>query len=104
MKKKAKRVGKFGVRYDDAFKADALKLCRESDKTIADVAELLGVATVTLEGWALQAAVDEGRGPAGALTTDERRELRRLRREVEDLRTANAILKKAEAFSAARKR
>ena len=101
---KKKREGKFGVRYDDAFKAEAVKLCRASDKSLDEVASLLGVAGLTLKVWMRQAAVDEGVGGEGALTTDERRELRRLRREVEELQTANTILKKAAAFSEAKKR
>lgn len=101
---KKKREGKFGVRYDDEFKANAVKLCRTSDKSVDEVASLLGVAGLTLKVWMRQAAVDEGVGGEGALTTDERRELRRLRREVEELQTANTILKKAAAFSEAKKR
>jgi transposase-like protein len=101
---KKKREGKYGVRYDAAFKAEAVRLCRASDKSVDQVAEMIGVARLTLENWLRQAAIDEGGGGQGPLTTDERRELRRLRREVEDLQTANTILKKAAAFSDAKKR
>jgi transposase len=101
---KTKREGKYGARYDDAFKTEAVKLCRSSDKSIDELADLLGVARHTLNAWLRQAAIDEGVGGEGALTTDERRELRRLRREVEELQTANTILKKAVAFSEAKKR
>ena len=102
MKKNGK--GKQGARYDDAFKADTVKLCRSSDKSLDDLSSILGVARHTLKAWLRQAAIDEGGGGEGALTTDERRELRRLRREVEDLQTANTILKKAAAFSEGKKR
>jgi transposase len=101
---KKKREGKYGVRYDDAFKTEAVKLCRVSDKSIDEVASMLGVSRHTLQAWIRQAAIDEGVGGEGALTTDERRELRRLRREVDDLQTANEILKKAVAFSEGKKR
>jgi transposase len=101
---KKKREGKYGARYDDEFKAEAIKLCRTSDKTMEEIAKLLGVARLTLQNWLRQAAIDEGARGEGALTTDERRELRRLRREVEELKTANTILKKAAAFSEGRKR
>ena len=101
---KNKREGKYGARYDDAFKAEAVRLCRTSEKSVDQVASMLGVAGLTLKKWLQQAAIDEGGGGEGALTTDERRELRRLRREVDDLQTANTILKKAAAFSEAKKR
>ena len=101
---KKKREGKFGKRYDDAFKAEAIKLCRTSDKSVYEVAKLLGVSSPGLKKWLLQAAVDEAGGRASALTTDERRELRQLRRELDDLKTANTILKKAVAFSERKKR
>ncbi len=90
--------------YDDKFKTEAIKLCRTSDKSVEEVSKLLGVARPTLKKWLQQAAIDEGRGRTAALTSDERRELRRLRREVEDLKTANTILKKAVAFSEGKKR
>jgi transposase-like protein len=48
----------------------------------------------------LQAQTDAGTGPAGALTTEEREELRRLRRENTTLRMEREILKKAAAFFA----
>jgi transposase len=47
-----------------------------------------------------QAEVDAGRGKPGALTTEEREELGRLRREVKTLRLEREILKKAAAFFA----
>jgi transposase len=101
---KDKRTGKLGVRYSAEFKTKAIQLCRTSAQSVNDVGELLGVSRHTLEAWLRQAAIDEVGAKDGALTSDERRELKRLRREVEDLKAANTILKKAEAFSAARKR
>ena len=47
-----------------------------------------------------QAEIDAGRGPAGALTTAEREELQRLRRETRELRMEREILKKAAALFA----
>lgn len=99
-----KPVGNWGARYNEAFRADAVKLCRGSDKSLDEIAGLLGVARHTLKAWLRQAAIDEGVGGDGALKTDERRELRQLRREVEELQAANAILKKAVAFSEGKKR
>jgi len=47
-----------------------------------------------------QSEVDAGRGPAGALTTAEKEELTRLRKENRELRMERAILKRAAAFFA----
>lgn len=95
---------KFARKYTAAARAEAVKMVRDSDKTVAEVAKMLGIGPSTLKAWVRQAAIDEGYGPEGALTTEERRELRALRQEVKELRTANTILKKVEAFSASRKR
>jgi len=50
--------------------------------------------------WVRQAAVDAGKGPAGALTTDEKAELAALRKENRVLKLEREILKKATAFFA----
>ena len=50
--------------------------------------------------WIRQAEIDDGKGPAGALTTSEREELTALKREVKTLRLERDILKKATAFFA----
>ena len=66
--------------------------------SLAQVARDLGVADQTLRNWIAQSDVDEGR--RGGLTSDEREELRRLRRENRVLREERAILKEAAAFFA----
>jgi transposase len=53
-----------------------------------------------LRGWVKQAKVDRGEGPVGALTSDEREELRRVRRELAEVKKVNEILVKAAAFFA----
>ena len=53
---------------------------------------------MTLRNWVKQAERDEGKRPDG-LSTDEREELARLRRENQTLRMEREILKKAAAFS-----
>jgi len=47
-----------------------------------------------------QAEIDAGKGPVGALTTEERKELRSLKRENRRLRMEAEILKNAAAFFA----
>jgi transposase-like protein len=86
--------------YPEAFRADAVALVRRSGGSIAEVAADLGVSGESLRKWVQQATVDAGEGPPGALTTDERDELRRLRRENKTLQMEREILKKAAAFFA----
>ena len=66
--------------------------------TIRSVAEKLGCTVEALRRWVRQAECDTGKRPG--LTTDERAELKRLQREVFELKRANEILKKAAAFFA----
>jgi transposase len=53
-----------------------------------------------LREWIQRADADEGKGPPGVLTTDERAELTELRRRVKRLEMEREILKKATAFFA----
>ncbi len=86
--------------YPEAFRADAVALVRRSGKSINEVAADLGVSGESLRKWVQQAKIDAGQGPPGALTTEEREELRRLRRENKTLLMEREILKKAAAFFA----
>ena len=88
-------------RYPAEFKRDAVALVRSSPhRTVNEVARELGVSPEGLRSWVKQDRVDRGEGPAGELTTTERDELRRLRREVTELRTEKEILRKAAAYFA----
>ena len=75
-------------------------MVREGKRGIAAVARELGINQQTLSRWLKQAEIDEGGGPEGALTTAEREELQRLRRENKRLQEERDILKKATAFFA----
>lgn len=86
--------------FTDEFKADAVKLCREGGRSIAEIAKELDLTESALRGWVKQAEVDAGRGDPEALTTEERGELARLRREVKQLRMEREILKAAATFFA----
>jgi transposase len=66
--------------------------------TIRSVGDKLGISTEALRRWVRQAERDRGERPG--LSTDERAELKRLQREVFELKRANEILKKAAAFFA----
>lgn len=80
-------------------KADAVRLVRETGN-VAKVARDLDLTESALRSWVKQADIDEGRGPDGALTSEEREELRRLRRENRTLEMEREFLKKAAAFFA----
>ena len=54
----------------------------------------------SLRNWVKQTDIDDGKGPAGALTTEEREELRRLRKENRTLKMERDFLKKAAAYFA----
>ena len=86
--------------FSDEFKAETVKLVRGSDKSIGTIAKELDLTETALRDWVRQAEVDAGHGRAGALTTDEREELARLRRDVKRLQMERDILKKATAFFA----
>ena len=83
-------------RYSPEFKAEAVRLVRSSSDPLTKVARDLGVVPETLRQW-VQAARPPSEVP---LTDDERGELKRLRREVRELRMERDILKKATAFFA----
>ena len=86
--------------FDAGFKAEAVRLCTVGDRSIAQVAVALDLTETSLREWGKRADVDAGEGPPGALTTDEREELARLRRENKRLTMEREILKKAAAFFA----
>jgi len=85
--------------YPPEFRADAVRLYRTSGRGLKRTAAELGIAQESLRRWAKQSDLDAGRRSDG-LTTEEREELRRLRREVRVLREERDILKKAAAFFA----
>jgi transposase len=84
--------------YPPEFRREAVQLAQSTERSIAQVARDLGVSNQTLHSWIKQADVDAGR--CEGLSTDEREELRRLRRENRTLLQEREILKKAAAFFA----
>ncbi len=85
--------------YPAEFKREAVRLVGEGSTSMAQVARELGVSPDTLRAWVKQTEIDAGH--RGGLTTDERQELGRLRREVKRLQEEREILKKATVFFAA---
>ncbi len=86
--------------FTKEYKAEVVKLIRKSGKTIGAVSRDLGLTETSVRRWVEQAEIDSGSGPAGALTTAEREELARLRKQVKTLQMEREILKKATAFFA----
>ena len=86
--------------FTPEYKAEIVDLIRSSGKSAGQVAEEMDLTETAVREWLKQAKVDAGEGPAGALTTAEREELTKLRRENKTLRLEREILKKAAAFFA----
>jgi transposase len=85
--------------YPEGFRREAVALVRSSEKSIPQLAAELGVSPQSLRNWSKQVALDAGERRDG-LNSDEREELRRLRRENRRLEQERDILKKAAAFFA----
>ena len=62
--------------FTPEFKAEAVRLCRVGDRSVAEVAKDLDLTETALREWVKRADVDAGQGPPEALTTVERDELR----------------------------
>jgi transposase len=86
-------------RFSEEFKAEAVRLVLDGDRTVGGVARELDLTASALRTWVERARADRTKGRTG-LTTAEREELSRLRKEVKDLRGERDLLKKTAAFFA----
>ncbi|MEW2489106.1 transposase [Streptomyces sp. NPDC048411] len=89
---------KYTKRYTEEFKRDAIALVDSSGKTVTAVTRELGISSESLRGWYRNAKADRGEGAPGELTSAEREELKRLRKENREQQQTIEILKKATAF------
>ena len=87
------RWRKLRRRFGPEFKLEAVKLVKEGGVNVVEAARDLGIHETSLHRWIKQYDTDHGKGPLGALTTEEREELRRLRRENRQLKMEREILK-----------
>jgi len=85
--------------FTDEFKTGAVRLVLDEHKTIGQVSRDLDLTPSALGLWVKQAQADRTNGKTG-LTTEEREELSKLRRENRELRMERDLLKKAAAFFA----
>lgn len=83
-------------RYPKEFRRDVAALVLDQHRTVADVAREMELVEQTVGNWVRQERVD--RGERDGLTTEEREELTKLRRENRQLRIERDLLKKATAF------
>ena len=83
-------------RFPKEFRKDAADLVIDQKRTVADVARELGLVEQTLGNWVRQEKVD--RGEREGLSTEEREEMARLRREVKRLTMERDLLKRSVAF------
>ena len=99
--KRGSGPGRRGKRrqYTDEFKAGAVRLVLDENKSVAEVARDLDLTPSALSGWVKQARADRSKGKAG-LTTEERAELAALRKELRLVKMERDILGKAVAFFA----
>jgi len=82
--------------FSPEFKRDAVSMVINDDRTIVDVAESLGIGDGTLGNWVRQTKVDAG--DKAGVTTEEKAELAKLRKENAQLRMERDLLKRATAF------
>lgn len=87
-------------RFTDEYKAATVKLVLSGRKTAGQVARDLDLTETAVRHWVRQAQADAGKGPVGVVTTAEKEELAKLRKEVRELRMEREILVKAAAFFA----
>jgi transposase len=82
--------------FTPEFKAEIVEVCQRGDRTVAQVARDFDLTETAVRAWVRQAEADAGERPG--LTSEERQELTRLRRENRQLRQDVDILKRATVF------
>lgn len=83
-------------RFTNEFKAETVALVRHSGKSIAEICRDMGLSESTVHRWIAQPEIDAGQ--RDGLTSAEREELARIRRELRVVREERDVLAKAIAF------
>ena len=86
--------------FTKEYKAEVVKLSRTGGKSLGVLARELGLTETSVRAWVRQAAINEKRDPLGPLTSEERAENTRLRRELKQMTMERDFLRKAAAFFA----
>jgi transposase-like protein len=88
--------------FPNEFREDVIRVYRESDSTIAQVAKDFGVSASCLQRWLAQDEEVSGRSSAsaGRSTTSDSAELREAKKRIRLLEQENEVLKKAAAYFA----
>lgn len=86
--------------FTPEYKAEVVKLVRTSGKSIGLVASELELTETAVRAWVKRADIDEKKDPNGPLTSEERAENTRLRRELRMMTMERDFLRKAAAFFA----
>lgn len=89
--------------FTEEFKANAVRLVLDQGKSVSAAARDLDLTASALQSWVTQARADRSKGKTG-LTTAEREELAKLRKEVRELRMERDILKQAAVLFAQHRR
>ena len=87
-------------RFTPAFRAEVVKLVTEGGKTSSQVARDHSLGAGLVANWVRQAKIDAGDGSSLSLTSAEREELSRARKDLRELRRENDFLKKTAAWFA----
>ena len=93
-------MGRTKRTYEPEFRVEAVRLVREQRRSVADVAQSLGVHVNTLHGWVREAAAGQrGAEPRSHKSANDEA-IRKLERELKRVTEERDILKKAVAFFA----
>lgn len=87
-------------KFTPEYKAEVVKLVRTSGKSIGQVSSELELTETAVRQWVKRAEIDEKKDPNGPLTSEERAEVVRLRRELRTMTMERDFLRKAAAFFA----
>ena len=88
-------------KYDKAFKLEVLQMIQQSDRTLKSVAQELGIHPGIISRWRRQFREQVNEAfPGKGHQTPQDEEIRRLKKELADVKEERNILKKAVAFFA----